>query len=143
ATCRSLYQVRRAAPRSAGPRPAPEPAEALSGAREPWRLDSDEGRRYARLSGDYNPIHLSPWTSQLFGFRRPILHGMDAAARVQAGIERGTGLEVSALEIAFKRPIALPASVEWAWEPAGDGFGRYAIDSADGATRHLEGRYAT
>jgi hypothetical protein len=68
---------------------------------------------------------------------------MDAAARVQAGIERGTGLEVSALEIAFKRPIALPASVEWIWEPAGDGGGRYAIDSADGTVRHLEGRYAT
>lgn len=143
ATCRSLYQVRRAGPRPAGPRPAPEPETALSGAREPWRLPADEGRRYARLSGDYNPIHLSPWTSRLFGFNRPILHGMDAAARVQAGIERGTGLEVSALEIAFKRPIALPASVEWVWEPAGDGGGRYAIESADGTVRHLEGRYAT
>lgn len=35
---------------------------------------------YARLSGDYNPIHLWRWSALLFGQPQPILHGMASAA---------------------------------------------------------------
>lgn len=35
-----------------------------------WKAPSDIGRRYARVSGDYNPIHLSALTAKLFGFPR-------------------------------------------------------------------------
>ena len=53
-----------------------------------WRLAPDLGRRYAAVSGDFNPIHLSPATSRLFGFRRPIIHGMWTHARALAGLGR-------------------------------------------------------
>src|SRR6266487_1403229 len=46
-----------------------------------WELPADLGRRYAAVSGDRNPIHLYRLTAWLFGFRRPIAHGMWAAAR--------------------------------------------------------------
>lgn len=48
---------------------------------EELKLDSGLGRTYARLSGDYNPIHLHPWTSRWFGFKQPIIHGMWSKAR--------------------------------------------------------------
>lgn len=36
----------------------------------------DIGRRYAKVTGDYNPIHVSNWAAKCFGFRRAIAHGM-------------------------------------------------------------------
>ena len=45
-------------------------------------IDNRMARSYARLSGDYNPIHLFTWTARLFGFKQPIIHGMWTKARV-------------------------------------------------------------
>ncbi|HEU0015994.1 MAG TPA: MaoC/PaaZ C-terminal domain-containing protein, partial [Longimicrobium sp.] len=53
---------------------------------ERWHLSAAAGRRYARASGDYNPIHLWPLTARAFGFRAPILHGYAIAARAAHGI---------------------------------------------------------
>jgi len=41
-----------------------------------WKAPADIGRRYARVSGDYNPIHLSALTARLFGFPQAIAHGL-------------------------------------------------------------------
>ncbi|MCF5779209.1 acyl dehydratase, partial [Pseudomonas poae] len=41
-----------------------------------WVLPADLGRRFARVSGDFNPIHTSLIGAKLFGFRRAIAHGM-------------------------------------------------------------------
>lgn len=73
-----------------------------------WHLKSDLGRRYAKLSGDYNPIHLHRWLSRWFGFSRPIIHGMYSVGRIQASLEAATGQCVSQLNIGFKRPVILP-----------------------------------
>jgi len=40
------------------------------------------GRRYAKVTGDYNPIHVSSLVAKLFGFNRAIAHGMWSLARV-------------------------------------------------------------
>lgn len=133
AVSRSVYVVRR----GGGGARTGEPPEAIEGAHEEaWALGADEGRRYARLSGDYNPIHLYPWTARAFGFARPILHGMDAASRVVASVERGTGACVGAIEVRFKRPVALPAAVRLQWREDGC----FAIEGDEGV-RHLEGGF--
>jgi hypothetical protein len=137
-TCESVYLARRGTGRS-GARPAPVSVPAAH--QEPWWLTPDEGLRYAKLSGDYNPIHLSPWLSRLFGFKRPIMHGMDAAARVVAAIERQSAGPVTAIDVTFKRPVYLPAEVRLAWGEDTDGTGRFVVESADG-TRHMEGHYS-
>lgn len=46
----------------------------------PSTFEQGIGRRYARVSGDYNPIHLSRWSAKLLGFRRAIAHGMYSKA---------------------------------------------------------------
>ncbi|MCE2774989.1 MAG: hypothetical protein LW687_06805 [Burkholderiaceae bacterium] len=44
------------------------------------------GRRYARVSGDFNPMHLSRLSARLFGFQRTIAHGLWTQARALAGL---------------------------------------------------------
>jgi acyl dehydratase len=91
--------------------PRAEPPAAWEPVTE-WRLGGDAGRRYAAVSGDYNPIHLWSWTARPFGFRRPILHGYCAQAMVaHALIEHRLGGDPAALRrlrIAFRAPLLLP-----------------------------------
>ena len=69
------------------------------------------GRAYARVSGDANPIHTSWVAARLFGFRRPIAHGMWTLARACA--ELGARVpEAALLDAAFRAPVFLPGSVE-------------------------------
>lgn len=94
-----------------------------------WRLAGDVGRRYAAASGDRNPIHLSPLTARLFGFPRPIAHGMWTVARCLAA--RGTP-ESATVKAVFRAPVLLPGTVEYAAEGSRfelrDGTGRVHVD---------------
>ncbi|MBT7947276.1 MAG: acyl dehydratase, partial [Porticoccaceae bacterium] len=62
------------------PRQTAEPIM-RSGEVQTWSVDGGMGRRYAKVSGDYNPIHLSAMTAKFFGFKRAIVHGMWSKAR--------------------------------------------------------------
>jgi MaoC like domain len=77
-----------------------------------WTMPQDLGRRYAALSGDYNPIHLWPWSARLFGFKKPIAHGMYSVARAQAAVEQSFGKQVSYLAATFVEPALLPSTVQ-------------------------------
>ncbi|SBO11057.1 MaoC like domain protein [Vibrio mediterranei] len=69
-----------------------------------------QAREYAKLSGDYNPIHLARWSARLFGFNRPIIHGMYMVAKLLT-----TGADSTALRnvgFAFKKPILMPTEVQ-------------------------------
>jgi hypothetical protein len=63
------------------------------------------GREYAAISNDYNPIHLTPLLSKMFGFRRPIVHGMYSAALLLSAQTLGNPRRVS---VTFKKPIMMP-----------------------------------
>ena len=82
----------------------------------------DIGRRYASVSGDYNPHHLYGITARLFGFRSPIAHGMWSLARVTAELAHVFPLgPVFKIEASFKRPVFLPARtvLGYEWEKSG------------------------
>ncbi|GAB3453353.1 MaoC/PaaZ C-terminal domain-containing protein [Massilia terrae] len=76
-----------------------------------WKLDSAAGRRYAAVSGDWNPIHLSHWTAKLMGMRTPIIHGMHTVGACCAALEHAAGRRVAAISSRFTAPIALPGQV--------------------------------
>ena len=61
----------------------------------------DAPRAYARLSGDYNPIHLWRWSALLFGQPQPILHGMASAALLCQALP----VPVQQLQLQFKTPV--------------------------------------
>lgn len=101
-----------------------------------WRLPPDLGRRYAGVSGDTNPIHLSPLTSRLFGFPRPIIHGMWTHARALAQLDARLP-DAYRVQVRFTRPIMLPAAVTFAAETAD--APRFVVRSREGRA-HLIGR---
>ncbi|ARB30902.1 acyl dehydratase [Pseudomonas tolaasii] len=76
-----------------------------------WKAPADIGRRYARVSGDYNPIHLSALTAKLFGFPQAIAHGLWNKAHTLAAL--GEHLPAANIEIVveFKKPVRLPGEV--------------------------------
>lgn len=83
-----------------------------------WRLPADLGRRYAAVSGDRNPIHLSALTAKTFGFPRAIAHGMWTAAAALAALQGRLPDAVHA-EVQFKAPVLLPSTVELGTRLAG------------------------
>jgi acyl dehydratase len=80
-------------------------------------------RGYARLSGDWNPIHLSRVTAAPFGFPRPVLHGSVLEGWVAWRL--GSAATVRQLEIRFRRPVLLPDRLQLE-RPAG---GRFRVRS--------------
>ena len=77
---------------------------------EALELPSNWGRAYAQVSGDWNPIHLHPWTAKPFGFPRHIAHGMALLAKVEHMLPRPTEGSVT-LFTHFEKPVFLPAKV--------------------------------
>ena len=70
---------------------------------------SDIGRRYARISGDFNPIHWFAFSARLFGFKRAIAHGLWTQARALACLQPLGVDRPARLQTLFKRPLLLPA----------------------------------
>src|SRR5215218_3722120 len=89
----------------------PLPADAPASAE--WKLGGDLGRRYAAVSGDRNPIHMHALTAKPLGFPSAIAHGMWSKARALAQL--GSRLpEAFEADVRFRKPILLPARVEFA-----------------------------
>ena len=70
------------------------------------------GRRYARVSGDVNPIHLHPLGARLFGFRGAIAHGMWTKARSLAALESRLPDALTA-DVSFQQPLPLGSTVRF------------------------------
>jgi acyl dehydratase len=98
-----------------------------------WQLKGDLGRRYGAVSGDLNPIHIHPLTARLFGFPSAIAHGMWTKARCLAALQPRLPDAFTATA-AFRKPIILPATVEFAHR--GERFG---VRDAHNGTPHLDG----
>jgi acyl dehydratase len=103
-----------------------------------WELASNLGRRYAGVSGDYNPIHLFPASARLLGFKRHIAHGMWSKARCLAALQPLLNAEAFAIDVEFKTPLFLPASVTL-MHTATDGEIQFSLRNAQGNRPHLNG----
>ena len=103
------------------------------------------GRRYARVSGDYNPHHLSNVTARITGFKQAMVHGMWSLARTLACLEEITPLAPPfSVDAAFKLPVFMPATLRLGYEQVihGRNSRRMFFDLRDAATLvpHLKGR---
>lgn len=65
------------------------------------------GRRYAQVSGDWNPIHLGRLGARALGFERPIAHGMWTLARMVVATDKNPAHGTVTAE--FVSPLRLPA----------------------------------
>lgn len=87
---------------------------------ETWALSPALGRQYAKVSGDFNLIHLSSWSAKLFGFNNAIAHGMWSKARCLAALSDTLGERPFKIDVAFKLPVFLPGTVSFNWQQSSD-----------------------
>ena len=119
----------------------PDPGSDRSGAHPlptgRWTLDAGTGRRYAAVSGDRNPIHLSGLAAKAFGFPRAIAHGMDMASRALAGLARERG-DAYDWAVTFAKPVLLPGTVDVSVRPDGAAWVYEGWDARKGSP-HFSG----
>lgn len=104
---------------------------------ESWAVPEDIGRRYGRVSGDMNPIHLHALTAKLFGFPKAIAHGMWTKARSLASLS-GSLPEAFTVDVQFKLPVLLPATVVFSHEDTTTGL-RFQLRDQRTGKPHLSG----
>ncbi len=97
------------------------------------------GRRYGRVSGDLNPIHIHAITARAFGFPRSIAHGMWSKARCLAHLqETGVQLDACRVQSRFQKPLLLPGSAILTWN-SNESSRTFRLLNADASAPHLEG----
>ena len=104
-----------------------------------WKAPADIGRRYARVSGDYNPIHLSALTAKLFGFPQAIAHGLWNKARTLAALSEHLPAANIEIDVEFKKPVRLPGDVTLLASAAGS-TGELWLKGA-GDIEHMVGKW--
>jgi hypothetical protein len=121
---------------SAVKRSAVKPAAQPGAPIDSWTLEPSSGRAYARLSGDWNPIHLTRWSARLMGLPAPIIHGMQSLARTCAALENAARRRVARISVRFTAPIPLGSTAELT---TGSEPGRYFLFC--GGVRAAEGAF--
>ena len=118
--------------------------ETLSSPNACFAVPRNIGRRYARVSGDFNPIHLSGWLAKPFGLKLAIAHGMWSQAKMLSCIVRQALYknQVTRVVTQFKQPIFLPDTV---WlervteecESASSTTQQFTLQNADASKTYL------
>lgn len=79
------------------------------------RIPASAGLDFAKLTGDFNPIHWVAPYARAAGFRSCILHGFSTLARAIEALNRsrlaGDPSRLSLIDVRFTRPLVLPARV--------------------------------
>lgn len=73
-------------------------------------IPSNTGRKYAKISGDFNPIHIHPWGAKLFGFKKSLMHGWYGLNKILSQ-NQDMMAKPHELFVAFKKPLFLPGDV--------------------------------
>ncbi|ALM89898.1 MULTISPECIES: MaoC family dehydratase [Alteromonas] len=106
-------------------------------------VTADTGRRYAKISGDYNPIHLFGLSAKAFGFKRPIAHGMWTLARALSFVPVSEGQHISDVVCRFRRPVMLPCSINIYQMCRDEDRSILEITSSDDQQVHLDAEVST
>jgi len=106
-----------------------------------WKLGPQAGLDFAKLTGDFNPVHWIPRWARAFGFKNTILHGFGTLARTVEGLNRallaGDVDRLAEIDVRFTRPLVLPARV--GLYVRGD---RVWVGDAPGGPAYLEGTFS-
>lgn len=111
--------------------------DAVEGFGATWRLGGDLGRRYAKVSGDANPIHMHPLGAKALGFPTTIVHGMWSKARVLSALE-GRLAPAYRVTISFRKPVLIPSTVSFVAQGEAGNYD-VSLRNAKKRTEHLRG----
>lgn len=128
------------APRNSRTKPAPPPPGDLPGRHRSIiiLLAEDLGRRYAKVSGDFNPIHLHGALARPFGFRRAIVQGMWSLARCLGELADDLDEGSLKLRVSFDRPIELPSPVLFSSSVCEESI-EFSVKNSDATRTYLSG----
>jgi acyl dehydratase len=76
---------------------------------ETLEIAENTGWRYARVSGDFNPIHLTARTAAMYGFKQAVAHGMWSLGRCLGSASTHLPQEGIQIDTQFKLPVYLPS----------------------------------
>lgn len=76
---------------------------------ETLEIAENTGWRYARVSGDFNPIHLTARTAKMFGFKQAVAHGMWSMGRCLGAAAPHLPAGRMQVDTQFKLPVYLPS----------------------------------
>jgi acyl dehydratase len=76
---------------------------------ETLEVATNTGWRYALVSGDFNPIHLTARTAQMFGFKQAVAHGMWSLGRCLAAAAPSMPTNGVQIDTQFKLPVYIPS----------------------------------
>ncbi|WP_165856790.1 MaoC/PaaZ C-terminal domain-containing protein [Marinobacter sp. JSM 1782161] len=138
-TSTNLYRQARGGNEAAGTKPKPPAPESYPN-HATITAGASLGRRYGRLSGDLNPIHMHALSARLFGFPRAIAHGMWSKAHCLALLERQHGWQDGPVTVtaSFKKPLFLPGKAQLNWDEKKDHWA-YQLLNEKGDAPHLTG----
>lgn len=114
-------------------------ADALLSRQADFYAASGIGRRYGRVSGDINPIHLSAITAKFLGFRRAVAHGMWTKAKALSMLQPREDVAHAEVLVEFKTPLFLPARASL-WAIRDENGAVFEVRNARGDKPHLRGR---
>lgn len=100
-----------------------------------WTAGPSAGVDFARLTGDFNPIHVFSPLGRLAGFGGCILHGFGFMARSWE-VCRNAGLDISDADLRFTKPLKLPTetlSVQISKTPDAQGRTQLNLKDTTGA----------
>jgi acyl dehydratase len=107
-----------------------------------YQLTRADALAFAKLTGDFNPIHWIPPYARMSGFRNVILHGFGSLARAWEGLCRsrfaGDPRAIQSFDVKFTRPLTLPRDVGLYLK--GD---EITLGDAPSAPAYLTGRFST
>ncbi len=105
------------------------------------RIPDTAGLDFAKLTGDFNPIHWSKRYARAAGFRTVILHGFSTLARSIEALNRGRfagdPTRLAMIDAKMTRPLVLPARVG----VYVNGSGGIWVGDAPGGGAYLEGHF--
>ena len=104
-----------------------------------FSVPANIGRRYGKVSGDVNPIHLTNLTARAFGFKRAIAHGMWTKARALSALLPEGITERAMAEVEFKLPLYLPGTVSL-WSNRSAQCAKFELRDGQGEKPHLRGQ---
>jgi acyl dehydratase len=131
----------RSTPNPPPPKKKQPPQDTHLPVKETIEVPVNTGRRYARVSRDFNPHHLYTWTALPMGFKHPIAHGIWSMARAGASLEKAAGYPtLTGMDGAFKLPIFMPARITLGYSFSGTHALFELRDKAKGLP-HLKGSF--
>ena len=70
------------------------------------KYTKEKARRFALITGDVNPVHLSSIIAKIFGFKSSIMHGFGILSDIFEEIEDSYG-RIETIKISFIKPVIL------------------------------------